>query len=75
MAGYDPYGKPPGTSQYNQLNATQLYCPTCGRATPVRSRLLLVLPDGDKYEYLCAYCGTSVGEKIDKSAAQPKLVI
>lgn len=34
---------------------------------PVRKRLLLVLPEGDKYEYLCARCGTSVGDKIDKS--------
>jgi hypothetical protein len=29
----------------------------------VREHLLLVLPDGDLYEYRCAYCGTSLGEK------------
>jgi hypothetical protein len=34
---------------------------------PVRSRLLIVLPEGDKYEYLCAGCGSSVGEKIEKN--------
>ena len=41
-----------------------------GYTMPVRKRLLLVLPEGDKYEYLCARCGSSVGDKIDKSAAQ-----
>jgi predicted RNA-binding Zn-ribbon protein involved in translation (DUF1610 family) len=52
---------------YSDLEASELYCPTCGQAMPVRKRLLLVLPEGDKYEYLCARCGTSVGDKIDKS--------
>jgi predicted RNA-binding Zn-ribbon protein involved in translation (DUF1610 family) len=52
--------------QFERLQATELYCPKCGRAMPVRERLLLVLPEGDKYEYLCAVCGTSVGERIDK---------
>jgi len=49
--------------QYGQFNATSLYCPKCRRATQVRERLLLVLPDGDLYEYVCASCGTSVGKK------------
>lgn len=30
---------------------------------PVRERLLLILPDGYLYEYLCADCGSSVGDK------------
>jgi hypothetical protein len=43
---------------------------------PVRRRLLLVLPEGDKYEYLCARCSTAVGEKIEKDAAtQNRLII
>jgi len=43
---------------------------------PVRRRLLLVLPEGDKYEYLCARCGTSVGEKVEKdSSKQTRLII
>jgi hypothetical protein len=25
--------------------------------------LLLVLPSGDKFDYTCVFCGTSVGEK------------
>ncbi len=33
---------------------------------PVRQRLLLVLPDGDLYDYLCQGCGSSVGSKTDR---------
>jgi hypothetical protein len=40
---------------------------------PVRERLLLVLPEDDKYEYLYARCGTSVGDKIVKG--EPKRII
>jgi hypothetical protein len=29
----------------------------------VRERLLLVLPDGELYEYLCTSCGESVGKR------------
>ena len=49
--------------QFDQFNATTLYCHKCRSANPVRERLLLVLPDGDLYEYVCARCGTSVGKK------------
>ncbi len=55
-----------GMETYKDFDATELYCPACKRAVPVRKRLLLVLPDGDKYEYLCAYCAGSVGTKIDR---------
>jgi len=41
----------------------------------VRKRLLLVLPEGEEYEYLCAYCSSSVGIKIDKNAPQTELII
>jgi hypothetical protein len=51
---------------YKDFDATELYCPRCKRAVPVRRRLLLVVPEGDKYEYLCAICSQSVGTKIDK---------
>jgi DNA-directed RNA polymerase subunit RPC12/RpoP len=59
--------------QFESLRATELYCPKCRRATPVRERLLLVLPEGDKYEYLCVYCGTSLGDKIEKG--EPKQLV
>ena len=52
---------------FDQLEAMELYCPECSRAVPVRKSLLLVLPEGDKYEYRCQYCGTTVGNKIDRS--------
>ena len=49
---------------YRDFDATELYCPQCRRAVPVRKRLLLVLTNGDKYDYSCVYCGTSVGDKM-----------
>jgi hypothetical protein len=61
-------------SQYKDLTATQLFCPKCRQATPVRERLLLVLPDGDLYEYLCAYCGTSLGKKRIKEQSNIQLI-
>jgi hypothetical protein len=63
----DPYsGQPNGPDVYKEFDATELYCPRCKQPVPVRKRLLLVLPQGDKYEYLCAYCAEAVGTKIDK---------
>ena len=73
-----PGGKPTGDdreSMYKEFDATELYCPNCKAAVPVRKRLLLVLPEGDKYEYLCAYCATSVGSKIDKNSEPVSLLI
>ena len=52
---------------YKEFDAMELYCPRCKQAVPVRKRLLLVLPDGDKYEYRCQFCGNVVGDKIDRS--------
>jgi hypothetical protein len=54
-------------ADFDQLEAMELYCPKCRQAVPVRKYLLLILPDGDKYEYRCSYCGTKVGDKMDKS--------
>ena len=52
---------------FDQLEAMELYCPECRQAVPVRKSLLLVLPQGDKYEYRCRHCGATVGDKIDHS--------
>ena len=49
---------------YRDFDATELYCPNCKRAVPVRKRLLLVLSNGEKYDYTCTYCGTSLGDKM-----------
>ncbi len=59
-------GKKTGPDAFKEFDATQLYCPKCKRAVPLRKRLLLVLSEGDKYEYLCAFCSESVGTKIDR---------
>jgi hypothetical protein len=50
--------------QYRDFDATELFCPQCRRAVPVRKRLLLVLTGGDQYDYTCVFCGTSVGDKV-----------
>ncbi len=67
MKPFDSFYKRTGRfDTFKEFNATELYCPRCKRAVPVRERLLLVLPEGDEYEYLCVFCSTSVGMKIDK---------
>ena len=50
--------------QYRDFDATELFCPKCRQSVPVRKRLLLVLSNGDKFDYACVYCGTSVGDKM-----------
>lgn len=50
---------------YGEFEATSLFCPRCRRATGVRKRLLLVLPTGNRYDYVCAECGARVGGKTD----------
>jgi hypothetical protein len=57
--------KPSPTAAYDQFEASALFCPRCREAVPVRKRLLLILPDGDKYEYLCSYCSFSLGTKME----------
>jgi len=60
---------------YAQFEASALFCPRCRQAVPVRKRLLLVLPDGDKYEYLCAYCSHSLGTKMEYEERDIKILI
>jgi len=54
-------------AQFDEFEATELYCSKCRQAVPVRKFLLLILPEGDKYEYRCVYCGSKVGDKLDRS--------
>jgi hypothetical protein len=49
--------------QFGAFTASELYCPKCRRAQPVRERLLLVLPTGELHEFLCSGCGTSLANK------------
>jgi len=53
------------TDSYSEFEVSELFCANCKRATPVRKRLLLVLPSGNKFDYLCSVCGSSVGSKMD----------
>ncbi len=49
--------------QYKDFKATFLYCDNCSGSMPVREKLLLVLPDGYLFEYICCNCGKTVGDK------------
>jgi hypothetical protein len=51
------------SQQFGKFTASELYCPKCQRAQPVRERLLLVLPAGELHEFLCARCATSLGKR------------
>ncbi len=58
------------TDAYRDFEAASLFCPRCRRAGPVRKKLLLVLPTGNKYDYLCQACGTPVGGKVDRDPTE-----
>ncbi len=61
--------------QFEDFAATELYCPNCRRAMPVRSRLLLVLPDGELHEYLCRRCAASLGTKTVRDARDTRVLM
>ena len=48
---------------FEDLEASLLYCPTCKRPMPVRKRLFLVLLDKEIFDYICTACGAAVGKK------------
>ena len=54
------------SGSFKDLKASELYCPQCKCAMPVKQRLLLVLPTGEKYDYVCTGCGNSLGTKTSK---------
>jgi hypothetical protein len=49
--------------QFENFTAPTLYCEKCRATTPVREKLLLVLPDREIFDYLCTECGSSVGQR------------
>jgi hypothetical protein len=63
---YQRKGAPKPPRQFEKLEASALFCLKCKKAVPVRKKLLLTLPEGDKYDYLCTECGSPVGSKISK---------
>jgi len=48
---------------FEDLEASQLFCPVCQRAMPVRKRLFLVLLDKEIFDYVCTRCGSVLGKK------------
>jgi hypothetical protein len=50
-------------SQFENFTASTLYCEKCRATTPVREKLLLVLPGKEIFDYLCTECGSSVGQR------------
>jgi hypothetical protein len=52
--------------QFEGIEASLLLCPRCRVAQPVRKRLLLCLPEGDKYEFVCVRCGSTCGDKMEE---------
>lgn len=62
-------------ASFGEFEASELYCPRCRQAVPVRSRILLALPEGDKYEYLCTVCSESLGTKLDIKAQPSQILI
>jgi len=62
------------TETFREFQATELFCGRCRTARPVRERLLLVLPDGELFEYLCSVCGAEVGSRKAQSPPPPLLI-
>jgi hypothetical protein len=62
-----------GQADFESFRASLLFCPKCRQATPTRERLLLVLPAGNLYEYLCVQCGTSTGSKTARDQEEVRL--
>lgn len=74
------YGSPTRTPpdprrQFDQFEASTLYCARCKQPVPVRKKLLLALPDGDKYDYLCVYCGNPVGTKTERNEIPLEVIL
>ena len=60
--------------QFDEFQASVLFCGRCRQPRPVRERLLLVLPEGELHEYLCTACGSSVGSRRVEAPPPPILV-
>jgi hypothetical protein len=58
-----PHQRPQQQSQFENFTASTLFCEKCRATTPVREKLLLVLPDKEIFDYLCIECGSSVGQR------------
>jgi hypothetical protein len=57
--------------QFENFHATRLYCNNCGQSMPVKESLLLILPDGNLFDYRCAGCGESLGTRKETKGFSP----
>lgn len=55
---------------YREFEAASLYCGNCRRAVAVRKKLLLILPTGTQYDYVCQECGSPIGSKLDQDPGE-----
>lgn len=63
-SAYAPYQAAEDTpAQFEEFRAARLYCPDCRMSVEVRERLLLVVPDGELYDYTCVHCGALLGDR------------
>jgi hypothetical protein len=63
-----------GQKQFDSFRASSLFCPRCQKAQPVTERLLLILPDGELFEYVCQFCWTQLGKrKVEQE--RPALIL
>ena len=68
----NPPRRPAPPDAYGSLEASLLHGPRCRQAMPVRKRLLLVLLDGEKHEYVCQQCGTPCASKMEPAPSPPR---
>ena len=59
------------TKDFEELEVSQIYCPKCKSAMPVRKQLLLVLLDKETYDYVCTRCGSPLGKKEEPMRPAP----
>jgi hypothetical protein len=57
--------------KFDDLQASELFCPKCREPRPVRGRLLLFLPQGELHDYTCPVCGEPLGTRETKSERIP----
>lgn len=57
--------------QFDDLQASELFCPKCREPRPVRERLLLFLPGGELHGYTCPVCGEPLGTRETRSGNAP----
>ncbi len=58
--------------QFGAFQASELYCPKCGKCQPVREKLLLILPNGELNDYVCVQCHSSLGQR---EVTQPAAIV